>query len=326
MRLIVLVLTLSLTLAPLVAESQQAGKVARIGVFYPSTPPATSRNNEAFTQGLREHGYLEGQNVVLERRYGEGRGERLAEIAAELVRMKVDVIVAATDPVIAAVKRQTRSIPIVMTAASDPVGTGFIASLARPGGNITGTSRMSPELSPKRLELLREAVPQLSRVAVMWDPDARGALLDFKELEVPARSMRLQLKTVEVSHADDLARAFSEITAARAEAMIVISPNPVAFANRGQLMSFAHKTRLPSIYGNGEFVDAGGLMSYGSSIADLNRRAATYVDKILKGAKPADLPVEQPTKFELVINLKTAKAIGLTIPQSLLRQATEVIE
>jgi len=185
---------------------------------------------------------------------------------------------------------------------------------------------MSPELSAKRLDLLREAVPQLSRVAVMWDPDVRGALLDFKELEAPARSLRLQLQAVEVSHVDDLARAFAVITDARAEAMIVIQPNPVAFANRGQLVSFAQKTRLPSIYANKEFVDAGGLMSYGPSIADLNRRAATYVDKILKGAKPADLPVEQPTKFELVINLKTAKALGLTIPESLLQQADQVIE
>ena len=315
----------SILVAPLAVEAQQAAKIPRIGVFFPSTPLATSRNNEAFTQGLREHGYVEGQNVVLERRYGEGR-ERLAEIAAELVRLKVDVIVAVTDPVIAAVKRQTRSIPIVMVGASDPVGTGFIASLARPGGNITGSSRMSPELSAKRLDLLREAVPQLSRVAVMWDPDVRGALLDFKELEAPARSLRLQLQAVEVSHADDLARAFAVITDARAEAMIVIQPNPVAFANRGQLVSFAQKTRLPSIYANKEFVDAGGLMSYGPSIADLNRRAATYVDKILKGAKPADLPVEQPTKFELVINLKTAKAIGLTIPQSVLGRADQVIE
>jgi len=320
------VLALSLGLAPLAAEAQQAAKIPRIGVFFPSTPPAASHNNEAFTQGLREHGYVEGQNVILERRYGEGRAERLAEIAVELVRMKVDVIVTATDPVIAAVKRQTRSIPIVMIGASDPVGTGFIASLARPGGNLTGTSRMSPELSAKRLELLREAVPQLSRVAVMWSPDVRGALLDFKELEAPARSLRLQLQAVEVSRADDLARAFSVITEARAEAMIVISPNPAAFASRGQVLSFAQKARLPSIYGNREFVDVGGLMSYGPSIADLNRRAAAFVDKILKGAKAGDIPVEEPTKFELVINLKTAKALGLTFPQSILVRADEIIQ
>jgi putative tryptophan/tyrosine transport system substrate-binding protein len=311
MRLIGLavVVALSLMLAPLAAGAQSAGKVYRIGVFFPATPPATSHFDEAFTQGLREHGYVEGQNVILERRYGEGRVERMAEIATELARMKVDVIV----------------IPIVMVGASDPVGTGFIASLARPGGNITGTSRMSTELSRKRLELLREAVPHISRVAVMWNPDVRGALLDFKELEGPARSLRLQLHAVEVSHADDFARAFSAITEARAEAMIVIVPNPVAFGNRGQLVSLAQKNRLPSIYGNRDYVDAGGLMSYGPSLADLHRRAAVYVDKILKGAKPADLPVEQPNKFDFVVNLKAAKSIGLTIPPSLLQRADEVI-
>jgi ABC-type uncharacterized transport system substrate-binding protein len=185
------VVALSLMLAPLAAGAQSAGKVYRIGVFFPATPPATSHFDEAFTQGLREHGYVEGQNVILERRYGEGRVERMVEIATELARMKVDVIVTSTDPAISAIKRQTRSIPIVMVGASDPVGTGFIASLARPGGNITGTSRMSTELSRKRLELLREAVPHISRVAVMWNPDVRGALLDFKELEEPARSLRL---------------------------------------------------------------------------------------------------------------------------------------
>src|SRR5215467_13948905 len=300
---IAVVLALGLALAPLAAEAQQAAKIPRIGVFFPSTPPAASHNNEAFTQGLREHGYVEGHNVVLERRYGEGRAERLAEIAAELARMKVDVIVTATDPVIAAVKRQTRSIPIVMVNASDPVGTGFVASLARPGGNITGTSTMSPELSAKRLELLREAVPQLSRLAVVWNPDVRGALLDFKELEGPARSLRLELQSVEVSHADDLARAFSAITEARAQAMIVISPNSATFANRGTLVSFAQKNRLPCVYGQLDYVEAGGLMAYGVARGEAWRRAATYVNKILKGAKPSDLPVEQPTKFELVVNL-----------------------
>jgi putative ABC transport system substrate-binding protein len=214
-----------------------------------------------------------------------------------------------------------------MVGASDPVGTGFVVSLARPGGNITSISRMSPELSGKRLELLREAVPQLSRVvAVMWNPDVRGALLDFKELEAPARSLRLQLLSVEVSHADDFARAFSAITEARAEAMIVVTPNPVTFANRGQLVSFAQKNRLPSMYGGPEYVEAGGLMAYGPSTPDQFRRAAVYVDKILRGVKPGDLAVEQPNKFKLVINLKTAKALGLTIPPSLLARADQVIE
>src|SRR5262245_55017151 len=261
--------------APLAAEAQQTAKVPRIGVLWPSTPSVSSRFSEAFKQGLREQGYVEGQNVILEHRYGEARVERMAEVAAELVRMKVGVIVAGTDPVIAAVKRQTRSIPIVMASVSDPVGTGFVASLARPGGNITGTSMMSPELSAKRLELLREAVPQLSRVAVMWNPDVRGALLDFKELEGPARSLSLQLQSVEVNHADDFARAFAAITEARAQAMIVISPNPVAFAARVQLVGFSQKNRLPSIYGNAEYVDvAGGLMAYGPSVPELWRQSA----------------------------------------------------
>ena len=326
MRLIGFVLALSLFATPLVAEAQQAAKVPRIGMFWPVTPEATALFNEAFKQGLRDHGYVEGQNIILEHRYGGAQVERFAEIAAELVRMKVDVIVTGVDSAIAAAKRQTRSIPIVMVGASDPVGTGFVASLARPGGNVTGLSRMSTELSGKRLELLREAVPQLSRtVAVMWDPNVRGALLDFKELEGPARSLRLKLQSVEVSHADDFDRALSAITEARAEAMIVISPNPVALANRDRLVSFAQKNRLPSIYGLRDWVESGGLMSYGPNLADLFRRAATYVDQILKGAKPDDLPVEQPTKFELIINLKTAKSLGLTIPQSLIQRADQVI-
>jgi putative ABC transport system substrate-binding protein len=311
---------------PVAGEAQLAAKVPRIGVLSAGTMTTASNNDEAFKQGLREHGYVEGQNIVLERRYGEGRGERMAEIAAELVRMQVDVIVATSDSAIAALKRQTRSIPIVMAGASDPVGTGFITSLARPGGNITGTSSMSPEISGKRLELLRESIPKLSRVAVMWNPDVRGALLDFKGLEAPARSLRVHLQSVEVTNADDFARAFSEITQARAEAIIVITPNPVAFVNRGQLASLAQKNRLPAMYGTPAYVDDGGLMAYGSSAAERWRRAATYVDKILKGAKPGELPVEQPSKFELVVNLKAAKAIGLTIPPSLLRRADRVIQ
>jgi putative ABC transport system substrate-binding protein len=242
------------------------------------------------------------------------------------VGLKVDVIVAATDPGIAAVKRETQTIPIVMAASSDPVGTGFVASLARPGGNVTGLSNISPELSGKRLELLREVVPGLSRVAFLWNPDVRGALFDYKETEVAARSLRLQLQSVEVSRAEDFGRAFSAITKERAQALITPAGNPVGFANRGQIASFAQKNQLPSMYAQREYVDAGGLMSYGSNSAERWRRAATYVDKILKGAKPADLPVEQPTKFELVINLKTAKALGITIPNSVLVRADKVIE
>ena len=312
--------------APIAAGTQSGAKAPRIGVFFASNPTATARNNDAFTQGLRERGYVEGQHIVLERRYGEGRAERMAEIAAELVRMKVDVIVAVSDQPIAVVKRQTQSIPIVMVNSTDPVGTGFVASLARPGGNVTGLSLMAPELGGKRLELLREAVPHLSRVAVIWSPDVRGAVLEYKEMEGPARSLRLQLQSVEVSHADDFARAFSAITDARAEAVVVISQGPLMFANRSQIVSLAQKNRLVSMYGQQDYADAGGVMAYGTTAAEGWRRAATYVDKILKGAKPGDLPVEQPTKFDLVINLSAARALGLTIPPSLLRRADRVIQ
>ena len=325
LKIVTLVAILLFTI-PLAVEAQQAAKIPRIGILFGSTPTATAHFTEAFKQGLGERGYIEGQNIILERRYGEGRPERMPEIAAELVRIKVDVIVTATDPAISAVKRKTQSIPIVMAGGADPVGTGFVASLSRPGGNITGLSMMSPELGGKRLELLRETVPQLARVAAIWNPDVRGALLDYKELEGPARSLHLQLQSVEVSHIDDIARAFSAIMEARAQAMIVIVPNPIAFANRVRLVGFAQKNRLPSIYGTSDYVESGGLMAYGASSTDRWRRAATYVDKILKGANPGDLPVEQPTKFELVVNLKAAKAIGLTIPPSLLRRADRVIQ
>jgi putative ABC transport system substrate-binding protein len=308
-----------------IAEAQQPKKIARIGYLLASTPAAAAHNVEAFRQGMRELGYVEGKAFVLELRYGEARAERIAALARELAGLKVDVIVASTDVAIAAVKRETQTIPIVMAISSDPVGTGFVASLARPGGNVTGNSFMSPELSGKRLELLREVVPGLSRVAFLWNPDVRGALLDYKETEGAASSLGLQLQSVEVPSAEDFDRAFSAITKERAQALIVPAPNPVGFANRGQIASLAQKNRLPSMYGQNEFVDAGGLMSYGASAPHMHRRAATYVDKILKGRKPADLPVEQPTKFEFVINLKAAKAIGLTIPPNVLARADKVI-
>jgi len=242
-----------------------------------------------------------------------------------LVRLKVDVIVVGTDVGIAAVRQQTQTIPIVMANSTDPVATGFVASLARPGGNVTGLSTMSPELSAKRLELLKAAVPGLSRVAIIWNPDARGAVLDYKETEGAARSLRLQLQAVEVSRADDFNRAFSALTTGRAEALIV-APSFLFFTNRGQIASLAQKNRVPTMWPGTDFTEAGGLMAYGPNTAERWRRAAAYVDKILKGAKPGDLPVEQPTKFELAINLKTAKALGLTIPPSLLRRADHVIQ
>jgi putative tryptophan/tyrosine transport system substrate-binding protein len=311
--------------APLGVEAQQAARIPRIGVLHPGAPATSSHFAAAFTEGLRELGYLEGQNIVVERRFGEAKAERLSDIAAELVRLKVDVIVTSTDPGIAAVKRQTQLIPIVMANSTDPVGTGFVASLARPGGNVTGLSSVSPELSAKRLELLKEAVPRLSRVAIVWNPDVRGAVLEYKETESAARSLHLQLQSVEVNRPDGFDRAFSAVTTGRAEALTVASSS-LAFRNRGRIASLAQKNRLPSIYGLREFADAGGLMAYGPNYAELWRRAAAYVSKILKGAKPGELPVEQPTTFELVINLKTAKALGLTIPPSLLRRADQIIE
>jgi putative ABC transport system substrate-binding protein len=250
----------------------------------------------------------------------------MSDLAAELVRIKVDAIVAATDPATAAAKQQTQTIPIVMANSTDPVGTGFVASLARPGGNVTGLSALSPELSGKRLGMLREVVPGLARVSIIWNPDVRGAAFDYKETEAATRLLGLQLQSIEVSRAIDLDRALSAVTNQRAQALIVQTPNPALFANRSQIVAFAQRNRLPSMYGQKEFADAGGLITYGPNTADLFRRAATYVDKILKGAKPGDLPVEQPTKFELVINLKTAKALGLTIPPSLLQRADQVIE
>jgi putative ABC transport system substrate-binding protein len=239
------------------------------------------------------------------------------------VGLKVSVIVATTDLAIAAVKRETQTIPIVMTVSSDPAGTGLVASLARPGGNITGLSTISPELSGKRLSLLKEAVPGLSRVALLWNPDVRGNLLDYRETEGAARSLGLEFQSVEVSRGEDLDRAFSAVAQGRAQALVLPAGTP---ALRAQVLSLALRNRLPSIAGNRNWPEAGGLMSYGPNSHDLFRRAATYVDRILKGAKPAELPVEQPTKFELVINLKTAKALGLTMPQSLLQRADQLIQ
>ncbi len=259
---------------------------------------------------------MEGQNIVVERRFGEAKPERITEFAAELVRLKVDVIVTTTDVAIAAVKRQTQTIPIVMVYSADPVGTGFVASLAHPGGNVTGLSTMSPELNVKRLELLKEAVPGLSRVAIMWSPDVRGNLLEYKETQEAARSLHLQLLSVEVSHADDFERAFSALTTGRAEALIVV-PSPVSFVSRGQIATLAQKYRLPSMFGQPEFADVGGLMAYGPNNADAWRRAATYVDKILKGANPGDLPVEQPTRFELSVMDRRALRPGFAVFASL---------
>jgi putative tryptophan/tyrosine transport system substrate-binding protein len=308
------------------ASAQPPPKAARIGVLFASTPSATAHLLEGLRRGLKEQGYVEGQSFVFETRYGRAGAVRMSDLATELVGMKPDLLVAATDPATAAFRQQTRTIPIVMANATDPVGTGFVSSLARPGGNVTGLSALSPELAGKRLALLRDLVPGLARVAILWNPDVRGALFDYKETETAARALRMQLQSVEVTSGEDIARAFSVLTEQRAQALIVQTPNPVLLAHRGRLVGFAQKSHLPSMFGQKEYADAGGLISYGPNTAALWRRAAGYVDKILKGAKPGELPVEQPSTFELAVNLKTAKAIGLAIPAALLQQADHVIQ
>jgi len=311
---------------PLAAAAQPGAKTPRVGVLSPGTPATGESLVAAFKQGMRERGYVEGRNVVFELRFGEFKRERLSEAAAELVRMKVDVILTSTDEAIAVAKQQTHSIPIVMANSTDPVGTGFVASLAHPGGNITGNSGMSPELAGKRLELLKEIVPGLTRVAILWNPDLRGAVLDYKETESAARALHLQLQSVEATRAGEIDRAFAAMATSRAEALVVTGPNPVAFGSRGEIARLAQKYRLPAIYPAGDFVDAGGLMAYGLNPVEQWRRAAAYVEKILKGARPGDLPVEQPTQLELAINPKAAKALGLTIPPSLVRRADRVVD
>jgi ABC-type uncharacterized transport system substrate-binding protein len=323
---LIVTLTVGILAAPPAARAQSGAKIPKIGILQVGTPAGGGHLSAAFKQEMRERGYVEGQRVLFEQRFGGNKRERLSEAANELVRLKVDIIVTSTDEGIAAVKQQTQTIPIVMANSTDPVGTGFVVSLARPGRNITGNSSMSPELNGKRLELLKEVVPGLSRVAILWNPDIRGAVLDYKETEGAARTLRLQLQSVEVTRADDLDRAFAAMTAGRAEALVVPAVNPLAYTNRSEIARLAQRNRLPSLYGERSYADAGGLIAYGPNVADLWRRAAIYVDKILNGAKPGDLPVEQPTKFELSINLKTAKALGLTIPSSLVQRADRVIE
>ena len=279
---------------------------------------------EALRRGLRELGYEEGKNIILEYRYAEDKLERLPDLAAELVRLKVDVVVVGGGPPTRAAKNSTKSIPIVMINISDPVALGFVASLAKPGGNITGFSSAQVELGGKRLELLKEIVPKISRVAVLVNRDVPGYGVQMKEVEAAAHVLRLRLQPVEVRGANDLDKAFKEITSGRAGAIVGLT-NPTFNSLQGRIAELAIKNRLPTIYGFKEFPEAGGLASYGPDIPDMYRRAATYVDKILKGTKPADLPVEQPMKFEFVINLKTAKQIGLTIPQWTLQKADKVI-
>jgi ABC-type uncharacterized transport system substrate-binding protein len=314
--------------APLAVGAQQAAKVPRIG-FLALNPAANPHLREAFRQGLRDLGYVEGRSLVIEYRDAEGKPERLPVLAAELVALKVDVIVTGGGtPTALAAKQATRTLPIVFASVADPVRSGLVTSLARPGGNVTGSSNFAPELVGKCLDQLKQAVPGVSRVAVLWEPGAGGERTDrdmLKGAEVAARALEVRLQIVEARRPADIDRAFSDMTRARAGALTALG-SAMFNSERRRLVDLAAKNRLPAVYPLREFVDAGGLMSYGPNLADLFRRAATYVDRILKGAKPGDLPVELPTKFELVINLKTAKALGLTIPPSLLQRADQVID
>ncbi len=307
------------------AGAQQPGKMPRIGFLMGGSPASSGPLIEAFRQGLRELGYVEGQNITLERRYAEGKVELLPDLTAELVRLRVDVIVVAAAPGIRAAKQATRTIPIVMAAVADPIEEGFVASLARPGGNITGVTALALGYSAKWLELLKEAVPRITRVAVLTNPSNTSHAGYRRELQVAGRVLGVTPQPVEARGPEEFEAAFAAMAKGRAGGFIA-PPDAVTFAHRSRIVELAAKSRLPAMYGLREFVEAGGLMAYGSSLPDMFRRAASFVDKILKGAKPGDLPVEQTSRFELVINLKTAKTLGLTIPPSILIRADQVIQ
>jgi putative ABC transport system substrate-binding protein len=313
--------------APLAAEAQQAGKVWRIGYLTSGFKevPGSNPGLAPFSQSLRELGYVEGRNAILEIRYAEGRTERFPALAAELVNLKVDVLVAVSTPGALAAKQATSTIPIVMVSVGEPVEVKLVDSLAHPGGNVTGLSLIAPQLAAKRLDLLKQALPKLSRVTVLWNSANQGMKARFLETQLGAQSVGVALQSVTVQSPDDFEPLFVAMTRDRPESLLVLA-DTVTVANRQRTVEFAARNRVPAIYEARTFVDSGGLMSYGVDFADHYRRTAIYVDKVLKGAKPADLPVELPTKFEFVINLRTAKALGLTITPSLLERADQVIE
>ena len=318
-KIVVFLLPTVLLLTVSLVEAQQTKKVPRIGYL-----TLTVSSREAFLQGLRDLGYIEGQNIVIEYRHAAGRAEGLPDLAAELVRLNVDVIVAGASQSVRAARQATKTIPIVFHGVGDPVAQGIVASLARPGGNITGLASLSPEVGGKRLELLKEVVPTASRVVVLWNPTNSSNSLQVKEIRTAAQTLALRVQSLEVSKPDDIERAFTAIPREGADALLVFA-DPFLTSQRSRIFDLATKNRLPAMYGQSDPVEAGGLMSYAPSFREFARRAAYYVDKILKGTKPADLPVEQPTKFELVINLKAAKQIGLTIPPNVLARADKVI-
>jgi putative ABC transport system substrate-binding protein len=306
-------------------EAQEPHKIPRIGLLLPYSASTAAPWEKAFYQGLHDLGWIEGRNLRIERRYSEGQDARLPSLAAELVNLNVDVILTSITPDTLAAKNATSEIPIVMASVADPVGSGFVDSLARPGGNITGMTNIAPELAGKWLELLKETVPKLTRVAMLWDPTGTVSAVGWKESQIPARALGLQLYSVEVHTVNDFDKAFAEAVKAHVGA-VAIGPLALVSRNLKRVADLAISSRLPALYGLTEFVHVGGLLAYGPDRSDLFRRAATYVDKILKGRKPADLPVERPVKFDLVINLKTAKQIGLIIPQTVLFRADQVIK
>jgi putative ABC transport system substrate-binding protein len=309
-----------------VAEAQQPKKVSRLGYLSNRDPASESARSEAIRLALREFGYIEGQNIAIEYRYAEAKLDRLPALAAELVRLKVDIIVTGGEAPVRAARNATKTIPIVMMGAGvDPVKAGYVESLARPGGNITGITNLVTQLGGKRLELLKEVVPKVARIAVLYDPAIPSSVLELKEVQTAARALRLTVQPWEIRAAHDFEKVFAALSKERPDGLYV-SPGPLMSNNQKRIVDFALRSRLATVYVRREFVDDGGLMSYGADLADSYRRVAYYVDKILKGAKPADLPVEQPTKFEFVINLKTAKQIGLTIPQKVLARADKVIK
>ena len=318
--------------APLAAEAQPAGKVPRIGLLSPASPSDAGRNPSdlavlfaAFREGLRELGYVEGQNIKIESRWAEGNYDRLPGLAADLVRLKVDVIVTYGTPASQAAKRATGTIPIVMAAIIDPVASGLVTSIARPGGNLTGQSMMSPDLVAKQLEILKEAVPKVSRVAVLWNPANAGNAPQVRHAQDAAGALGVRLQSLGAKGPSEIDSAFTAMTSEQAGAVIVLV-DAMLQENRTRITDLAARNRLPAVYGLSEYAEAGGLLAYGPNRLGMFRHAVTYVDKILKGAKPGDLPIEQPQTFELIVNLKTAKALGVTIPPSLLQRADQVIE
>jgi ABC-type uncharacterized transport system substrate-binding protein len=323
--LILFCLLITVCLITAAAEAQQRTKVPRIGYLGAYSPSAGALLLDAFRQGLRELGHVEGQNIFIDYRWAEGRPDRLAALAGELTDLRVDVIVTHSNAAVAAVQRATRTIPVVVAVMGDPVGSGFVASLARPGGNITGLSTLAEGMAGKWVELLTEAVPKVARVTVLAVTQTPAHRTSWTEVQAAAQALQLTLQRQEIVGPDEIEYAFASLIKGRAQGLIVL-PHAVTLAHRKQIVGLAEKNRLPAIYPDRQFMESGGLMSYGTNFSDLHRRAAVYVDKILKGAKPADLPVEQPTKFELVINLKAAKQIGLTIPPNVLARADKVIK